>query len=179
MIAEDSLDATRISLVEVRYAHFEHKEEQFATNSDQNFRRGARRRGRVAEGGGLLNLPAPRSIRMRGKCDGGPGRDVYTVQRPMRWLTRTDVMWGPRFSSTVPRQELPAPHFIRFPVGRRRASCLHLIGRLSNRLRVAACLQVLATVANEWDRLPRITVSGMGSIGTLNSRSAKLELLQA
>jgi len=31
--------AVRISLVEVRYAHFEHKEEQFATKSDQNFRR--------------------------------------------------------------------------------------------------------------------------------------------
>ena len=30
--------------------------------------------------------------RMRGKCDGGPGRDVYTVQRPMRCLTGTDVM---------------------------------------------------------------------------------------
>jgi hypothetical protein len=43
---------------------------------------------------------------MGGKCDGGPaggpGRNRYTVQRSIRWLSRTDVMWGPRFSSTAP-----------------------------------------------------------------------------
>jgi hypothetical protein len=56
------------------------------------------------------------------KCDGGPaggpGRNRYTVQRPRRWLSRTDVMWGPRFSSTAPGPGTPTPHPSDFPVGR-------------------------------------------------------------
>jgi hypothetical protein len=38
-----------------------------------------------------------------------------------RWgLTRTDVMRGPRFTSTGPRAGAPVPHLIRFPVWARR-----------------------------------------------------------
>jgi hypothetical protein len=46
-----------------------------------------------------------------GRCDGGPaggpGRNRHTVQRSLRWLSRTAVRWGPRFCSTAPRQEPP------------------------------------------------------------------------
>jgi hypothetical protein len=57
-----------------------------------------------------------------GKCDGGPaggpGRDRYTVQRLLRWLSRTDVRWGPRFSSTAPGQEPPLlPSIVSFWAG--------------------------------------------------------------
>jgi hypothetical protein len=38
---------------------------------------------------------------------GGPGRNRYTVQRSIRWLSRTDVRWGPRFCSTAPAR---VPH---------------------------------------------------------------------
>jgi hypothetical protein len=44
---------------------------------------------------------------------GRPSR--YNVQPPMS-LTRPDVMRGPRFTSTGPRQEPPALQLIRFPV---------------------------------------------------------------
>ena len=58
-----------------------------------------------------------------GKCDGGaaggPGRDRYTVQRSLRWLSRTDVRWG-RFCSTAPgRIPRPSPHS--FPSWARRS----------------------------------------------------------
>jgi hypothetical protein len=50
-----------------------------------------------------------------GKCDGGPavgpGRNRYTVQRSLRWRSRTAVRWGPRFCSTAPgRIPRPSPH---------------------------------------------------------------------
>ena len=45
------------------------------------------------------------------KCEGGPacgpGRNRYTVQRSLRWQSRTAVRWGPRFCSTAPRQDPP------------------------------------------------------------------------
>jgi hypothetical protein len=43
-----------------------------------------------------------------GNPAGGPGRDRYTVQGSIRWLSRPDVMRGPRFTSTGPVQE-PSP----------------------------------------------------------------------
>jgi hypothetical protein len=49
---------------------------------------------------------------------GGPGRNRYTVQRPIRWLSRTDVRWGPRFCSTAPGPGPPTPPLIHFLLGR-------------------------------------------------------------
>jgi hypothetical protein len=45
--------------------------------------------------------------RMRGKCDGRPGRDAYTVQRPMRCLDRNRCHEGSTIHFDRPRQEPP------------------------------------------------------------------------
>src|SRR5437899_4940432 len=49
----------------------------------------------------------------------------YTIQRTIRWLSRTAVRWGPQFSSSAPPRS-PAPPFDHFPFGpailRRRVS---------------------------------------------------------
>ena len=39
----------------------------------------------------------------------------YTIQRTIRWLSRTAVRWGPQFSSSAPPRS-PAPPFDHFPV---------------------------------------------------------------
>jgi hypothetical protein len=36
------------------------------------------------------------------------GGNRYTVQRSLRWRSRTDVRWGPRFSSTTPGRDPPS-----------------------------------------------------------------------
>src|SRR5947209_6899533 len=40
----------------------------------------------------------------------------YTIQRTIRWLSRTAVRWGPQFSSSAPPRS-PAPPFDHFPFG--------------------------------------------------------------
>src|SRR5438876_722105 len=40
----------------------------------------------------------------------------YTIQRTIRWLSRTAVRWGPQFSSSAPPRS-PAPPFAHFPFG--------------------------------------------------------------
>ena len=46
------------------------------------------------------------------KCDGRPVRDAYTVQRPMRWLTGTDVMRAPDSVRPAPcRSRRPSAHW--------------------------------------------------------------------
>src|SRR5437660_2195191 len=40
----------------------------------------------------------------------------YTIQRTIRWLSRTAVRWGPQFSSGAPPRS-PAPPFDHFPFG--------------------------------------------------------------
>src|SRR5438094_9622400 len=40
----------------------------------------------------------------------------YTIQRTIRWLSRTAVRWGPQFSSSAPPRS-PAPSFDHFPFG--------------------------------------------------------------
>src|SRR5438477_352844 len=40
----------------------------------------------------------------------------YTIQRTIRWLSRTAVRWGPQFSSRAPPRS-PAPPFDHFPFG--------------------------------------------------------------
>src|SRR5438477_178609 len=44
------------------------------------------------------------------------GRESYTIQRTIRWLSRTAVRWGPRFSSSAPPRS-PAASFDHFPFG--------------------------------------------------------------
>src|SRR5207245_7154757 len=40
----------------------------------------------------------------------------YTIQRTIRWLSRTAVRWGPQFSWSAPPRS-PAPPFDHFPFG--------------------------------------------------------------
>jgi hypothetical protein len=46
-----------------------------------------------------------------GRCGGvragGAGGNRYTVQQRIRWLSRADVRWGPRFFRPAPVQEPP------------------------------------------------------------------------
>ena len=67
---------------------------------------------RCAMGAGGTSQLSPNDAvtRMRGKCDGGPDGTPYNG--PMS-LTRPDVVWGPRFTSTAPcRSPRPSPHRI-------------------------------------------------------------------
>src|SRR5437899_846023 len=49
----------------------------------------------------------PECVQSGGKCDGRPVRDAYTVQRAAAPPDQTRCHEGPRFISTVPRQESP------------------------------------------------------------------------
>ena len=55
------------------------------------------------------------------KCDGGPrgGPRSESVhrKRSLGGMSRADVRWGPRFSSTAPRPAPPSPPPSDFPVG--------------------------------------------------------------
>jgi hypothetical protein len=50
-------------------------------------------------------VPRVRKASDGGKCDGGPGRNRYTVQRSLRWLSRTAVR-GATILFDRPRQDL-------------------------------------------------------------------------
>jgi hypothetical protein len=59
-----------------------------------------------------------------GNPAGGPGRDRYTVQGSIRWLSRPDVMRGPRFVRPAPgRSPRPLIHQISRWANSRRATC--------------------------------------------------------
>src|SRR5438128_969273 len=49
----------------------------------------------------------PECVKSGGKCDGRPVRDAYTVQPAAAPPDQTRCHEGPRFISTVPRQEPP------------------------------------------------------------------------
>src|SRR5712691_7597689 len=49
----------------------------------------------------------PECVKSGGKCDGRPVRDAYTLQRAAAPPDQTRCHEGPRFISTVPRQESP------------------------------------------------------------------------
>ena len=55
------------------------------------------------------------------KCDGGrasgPGSKSVHRKRSLGGMSRADVRWGPRFSSTAPGRDPPSPPPSDFPVG--------------------------------------------------------------